>query len=519
MSVSTYKRCNCRGPRVDRKGEPVLDADGSPVIGDLGTRCPRLKQSTHGSWYFYFSIPCPGKDAETVRRGGFTTKTEAKNTGERLFNEATREGIDVNSKETVEEYLNRWLEAQAGLKRSTLNSYRGHIENHLVPHLGGIKLTELRAHHIDVMFRTIREANEKRQADRLRVLQLQTLRDEAHTRWKAAPKPHGGYQKRAEIRTFRARLKAEWHYATARLRKARQGTSYRKDTNVPTQHRIRATLSSALTNAVRQRLITTNWAQLVSLPSPKRPKALMWTDARVAEWERTGVVPSPVMVWTPEQVGRFLDHVADDRLFPLWHLITFRGLRRGEATAVPWTEVDLDQGFVNITEQIVAVSYEPYTDTPKADSERTIVLDESTRLLLVEWRRTQDQERQVLTAKGKWTETGRVFTTEEDGSTYHPEWISRRFRRLAKEAGLPPIRLHDLRHEAATLALTAGTDLKVVQEMLGHSTITLTADTYTSVVPALSRAAAEAAVAIVPRNGQKPRLRVVETDTSEGQAA
>lgn len=367
------------------------------------------------------------------------------------------------------------------------------------------------------MFRAIREANDKRQADRLRVLQLQLLRDEAHTRWKSAPKPHGGVKKRTEIRAFRARLKAEWHRANAEVHAARKGTSHRKDTNVPTQHRIRATLSSALTDAVRQRLITTNWAQLISLPSRKRPKALMWTDARVTEWQRTGTVPSPVMVWTPEQVGRFLDHVSEDRLFPLWHLITFRGLRRGEATAIPWTEVDLDQGFINITEQIVEVSYEPYFDTPKADSERTIVLDETTRTLLLEWKATQDEERRTLSARGEWTETGRVFTREEDGSTYHPQWISRRFRRLAKDAGLPPIRLHDLRHEAATLALTAGTDLKVVQEMLGHSTITLTADTYTSVVPALSRAAAEAAVAIVPRQGRKPRLRMI--DVTEGQAA
>ncbi|MCH5677966.1 site-specific integrase [Streptomyces gilvus] len=512
MSVTTYKRCHCVGPRVDRKGDPVLNTDGNPKTGELGDRCPKLKQSTHGSWYFYFSIPRPGRDPDRVRRGGFTTKGEAKSEGERLFNEATREGIDVNSKETVEEYLRRWLEAQAGLKRSTANNYRGHIDNHLIPHIGAIRLTDLRAQHIDAMFRAVREANEKRQADRLRALQLRALRDEAHTGWKAAPKPHGGYNKRAEIRAFRARLKAEWHYAAAQLREARKGTSHRKDTNVPTQHRIRATLSIALTDAVRQRRITTNWAQLVSLPSTKRPKALMWTDARIAEWRRTGTVPSPVMVWTPEQVGQFLDHVADDRLFPLWHLITFRGLRRGEATAIPWTEVDLEQGLINITQQIVAVSYEPYTDTPKADSERTIVLDETTRRLLVGWKARQDQEREELTSQGKWVETGRVFTTEENGSTYHPEWISRRFRRLAKNAGLPPIRLHDLRHEAATLALTAGTDIKVVQEMLGHSTITLTADTYTSVVPALSRAAAEAAVAIVPRSGRKCGLRVVEDD-------
>jgi hypothetical protein len=61
---------------------------------------------------------------------------------------------------------------------------RGHIENHLVPHLGGIKLTELRATHINAMYRAIRVANDKRQADRLRILQLQVLREEAHTRWK-----------------------------------------------------------------------------------------------------------------------------------------------------------------------------------------------------------------------------------------------------------------------------------------------------------------------------------------------
>jgi hypothetical protein len=65
------------------------------------------------------------------------------------------------------------------------------------------------------------------------------------------------------------------------------------------------------------------------------------------------------------------------------------------------------------------------------------------------------------------------------------------FKALGVEAGLPPIRLHDLRHGAASLALSAGTDLKVVQDMLGHSSIVLTADTYTSVLPDIARKAAE----------------------------
>ena len=81
----------------------------------------------------------------------------------------------------------------------------------------------------------------------------------------------------------------------------------------------------------------------------------------------------------------------------------------------------------------------------------------------------------------------------------HPDYVTRHFERLVRAADLPPIRLHDLRHGAATLALASGTHLKVVSEMLGHSTITITADTYTSVLPAVARAAAEATSALVPR--------------------
>jgi hypothetical protein len=92
-----------------------------------------------------------------------------------------------------------------------------------------------------------------------------------------------------------------------------------------------------------------------------------------------------------------------------------------------------------------------------------------------------------------------VFTAE-DGSPLVPDQVSRLFARLIKEADLPPIRLHDLRHGAATLALAGGVNLKVVSEMLGHSTIAITADTYTSVLPEVAREAAEAAARMVPRS-------------------
>ena len=108
----------------------------------------------------------------------------------------------------------------------------------------------------------------------------------------------------------------------------------------------------------------------------------------------------------------------------------------------------------------------------------------------------QDTERRAWGTA--WVDAGLVFT-REDGSALHPEFVTRHFERLAREAGLPPIRLHDLRHGAATLALAGGADLKTVSEMLGHSTITITADTYASVLPEVARSAAEAAARLVPR--------------------
>ncbi|MEU0099203.1 hypothetical protein [Streptomyces sp. NPDC006267] len=73
----------------------------------------------------------------------------------------------------------------------------------------------------------------------------------------------------------------------------------------------------------------------VEIDPVRKPKALVWTDERAAEWEQTGEKPSPFMVWTPQQTGAFLDFVTEDRLYALWHLIAFRGLRRARHAGGP----------------------------------------------------------------------------------------------------------------------------------------------------------------------------------------
>jgi hypothetical protein len=113
----------------------------------------------------------------------------------------------------------------------------------------------------------------------------------------------------------------------------------------------------------------------------------------------------------------------------------------------------------------------------------------------------RDRQRAEAAACGPgYRDSGYVFTCL-NGDPMAPDRLTRTFKKLAALAGLPPVRLHDLRHGAASLALSAGVELKVVQEMLGHSSIVLTADTYTSVLPDAAHAAAEKVAALIIKAG------------------
>jgi integrase len=206
--------------------------------------------------------------------------------------------------------------------------------------------------------------------------------------------------------------------------------------------------------------------------------------------------PSPVMVWTPAQTAVFLRHARGHRLYALYHLIAFRGLRRGEACGLRRADTDLDTAVTTVRWQIIQLGWETSQSTPKSDAgERHVPLDRRTVDVVEAHRLQHDRERAA--AGSRWTESAFEFTTET-GQPLHPSYVTARFEQLACQAGLPPIRLHDLRHFAATLHLAAGADIKIVQDLLGHSSRAITSDTYTTVLPEIARAAAEAAAAFMP---------------------
>ncbi|MEU4368232.1 site-specific integrase [Micromonospora chersina] len=207
------------------------------------------------------------------------------------------------------------------------------------------------------------------------------------------------------------------------------------------------------------------------------------------------------MVWTDDLLIQFLDYAAEHApdLHPLLHLMAYRGPRCGEACGLLDAEVRLAKGEVSLVNQIATHSYEAHQKRRKSHAgNREVILDPDTVAVL-----TADKARRAawrLAAGKDWPDTG-LFFVRPDGRAWHPNSVTQRFRRLVKQAGLPPIRLHDVRHGAATLALDAGVDIKVVSDQLGHSTTTLTRDTYQSVVKRLHHEAA-AAVALKIRSGQ-----------------
>jgi integrase len=240
-----------------------------------------------------------------------------------------------------------------------------------------------------------------------------------------------------------------------------------------TVRRVYCTLRSALNAAVREGLITDNPARYVQLPAGRRPHAVVWTRRRIRDWQRTGIRP-PVAVWTTAQTRRFLKFIAGHRLYAAYQLTALHGLRRGEACGLRWADLDLDAGLAYISRQLQYVAGKLTECPPKtASSSRVVTLAAVTIAALRAHRHAQQQD-----AQARGVALSEYVFTGPDGGPLSPDYLTRCFGQLVCVAGLPPVRLHDLRHGAATQMLRAGTDLKTIADQLGHSSIVLTADTY-----------------------------------------
>lgn len=190
---------------------------------------------------------------------------------------------------------------------------------------------------------------------------------------------------------------------------------------------------------------------------------------------------------SPAQVRALIDASTTSRYGPLFELLVHTGMRRGEALALTWRDVDLKarmlrvRGTLSREDGVLVV-----TDTKTERSRRTVPLSASAIGVLEQLRERQATER--ARAGSAWHPTPYVFTTEL-GEPCDPRNALRALKACAMKAGLPAIGLHTLRHSTASVMINAGVPLKHVSEILGHSSIAITADVYGHTTADVSREA------------------------------
>jgi integrase len=357
---------------------------------------------------------CGGELKETEERrraikGGFATRKECLAAMNKILVAVEEDTYSAPTKVSVKEYLTKeWLPAiKSTIRPTTYGAYKQHVECHIVPHIGTVKLQKLSGSQVNALY---------------------------------------------------AKL------AVSGRMNGKQGLS------PMTVHHVHACLHKACSDAVRWGRITRNPLDAADPPRTKGDGA------------------KEMQTLTREQLKAFLAAVESDRLSPLWHTIAMTGMRRGEALGLRWQDVDLENARLAVRRALIPAGGEIVVSEPKtAKGRRVIALDPSTVEVL------KAQAARQLDEKDEWdeagVETGLVFTAE-NGAALDPETISRLFRRAVKKSMLPQIRLHDLRHTHATLALQAGIHPKVVSERLGHATVSITLDTYSHAIPAMQEEAA-----------------------------
>jgi len=245
-----------------------------------------------------------------------------------------------------------------------------------------------------------------------------------------------------------------------------------------------AVIHKALQTAVKWGLVSRNVADGVDVPRIYR---------------------NEMQTWDEYEINRFLETAKSSPYYALFHTALFTGMRRSELLGLQWQGIDFifSQIYVNRSLHHLKNGSYVFTQPKSAKSRRTIALSPSAILTLKEHKEKQVLERAMLGIPLK--DDDLVFNTLE-GKPLRPNTITRAWTMLAARAGVKVIRLHDARHTHASIMLKQGIHPKIVQERLGHASISMTLDTYSHVAPGLQQAAAESFDKLL--NGRRENVAV-----------
>jgi integrase len=245
-----------------------------------------------------------------------------------------------------------------------------------------------------------------------------------------------------------------------------------------TKERIFATLRAAMNNAVKKRKIAYSPCTGVELEAPERRERGRWT---------------------PAEAARFIAFTADGPMGLMFRIAVLRGARRGELCGFRWTGTDLERGILTVERSILQLGGKRTESTPKtAAGERKVFLGAATAALLREHRKEQLRKR--MTAGAAWQDDDLVFC-RDDGTAWNPDYVTRRFKKLAADAGVPVITLHEGgRHTGNSLMRDAGVDQDLRMREVGHADRSVN-DRYTHILEEAHLEAAEQVEALVAAAG------------------
>ncbi len=236
-----------------------------------------------------------------------------------------------------------------------------------------------------------------------------------------------------------------------------------------TVHHCHRVLKQALLQAVKWQILARNPADAVD--PPKVERAQMTT-------------------YDLSQTGSLIEALRGTEVFLPTVLAVLLGLRRGEVAALRWRNVDLDRGQVAIVESAEQTKAGIRLKPPKSGRARTVALAPT---IVQELRAHRLEQAQDLLKLGMGLSADTFVCTRPDGEMMEPVWITQEWIRRIKGTGLPAYRFHDLRHAHATHLLASGAHPKVASERLGHSSVGITLDLYSHVLPGMQEGAANAA--------------------------
>jgi len=242
------------------------------------------------------------------------------------------------------------------------------------------------------------------------------------------------------------------------------------DLSPATVHKMHVVLHKALDQAIADGLIPRNAAKGVKVPQAKRKE---------------------IRPLTPEQAKTLLESARGDRLEALYVLALNTGLRQGELLALQWEDVELEDAVLRVRRTLTRTGGKVDVGPPKTNNSRRSV--ELTTGAVHALRAHLSRQLEEMERMGSLYRPGGLVIANESGGIINPSNLrNRSFSRLLERAGLPKIRFHDLRHTCATLLLTKNVNPKIVSEMLGHSSVSITLDTYSHVLPTIQENAVRA---------------------------